>query len=183
MAASITRLVTKRDRITQADAEELRRLVADFPGLSDRLRGELIAEIDRRTASKNGWSFVMLSPEQNAAVVGWIMEHSKRPLHAARLWAECFTVLRMDTGEIMRTREELAEKIGTTPQNVSEIMSELEGMGAIIRRRQRVAGLRGPGLVRYFMNPRVATHLTGSARDKAQEEAPPLLVLMEGGKA
>ena len=43
--------------------------------------------------------------------------------------------------------------------------------------------MKGPGMVHYFMNPNVATHLSGSERDAAQEEAPPLLVLMEGGKS
>lgn len=182
MAATITRLVTKRDRITQTDAEELRRLVADFPGLSDRLRGELIAEIDRRTASKNGWTFVMLSPEQNAQVVEWLAENSTRPQAATKLWAKLFTALRTDTGEIVMTRDELAGAVKIEPKHVSEIMGELEKIGAITRRRQRVAGLRGPGLVRYFMNPRIGTHLTGTARDMAQAEAP-LLKLMQGGKA
>ena len=53
-------------------------------------------------------------------------------------------------------------------------MGELEACGAIIRRREKVAGMRGPGRARYFMNPRVGTHLTGVARDTAQEAAPQL---------
>jgi CRP-like cAMP-binding protein len=182
MAATITRLVTKRDQITEADGQELRRLVAEYPGLSDRLRGELIVEIDRRTASKNGWTFVMLSPEQNDLVVDWLSENSTRPLVATRLWAKLFKALRTDTGEIVMTREELAEAVKIAPKHISEIMGELEQIGAITRRRQRVAGLRGPGMVRYFMNPRIGTHLTGAARDNAQEEAP-LLKLLEGGKS
>ncbi|GGE97241.1 hypothetical protein GCM10011404_32960 [Sphingomonas prati] len=36
-------------------------------------------------------------------------------------------------------------------------MTELESIGAIIRRRERVAGMRGRGIVRYFINPRVAS--------------------------
>lgn len=64
-------------------------------------------------------------------------------------------------------------------------MGELEGIGAIIRRRERVNGTRGPGRVRYFMNPVVGTHLAGGERDAAQAEAPPgpLLRIMQGGKA
>lgn len=61
-------------------------------------------------------------------------------------------------------------------------MGELVKMDAIIRRRERIAGLRGPGLVRYFMNPRVATHLENHARDIAQAAAPTLLTMLEGGK-
>lgn len=182
MAATLHRLVTRRDRITEEDGQKLREMVGEYPGLPDRLRSELVAQIDRRTASKNGWTFVMLSPVQNAAVVAWLVQNSKRPQVAVRLWAELFTAMRTDTGEITLTRDELAERVGETVQHVSSIMTELEGIGAISRRRQRVAGMRGPGMVRYFMNSLVATHLTGAARDEAQAAAPPLLVLMEGGR-
>jgi hypothetical protein len=50
-------------------------------------------------------------------------------------------------------------------------MGELESIGAISRRREKVPGMRGPGAVRYFMNPNIATHLNGKARDKAQAKA------------
>ena len=85
----------------------------------------------------------------------------------------------------MLTRDQLAEMVGDTADNVSAIMGELEGIGAISRRRERVAGMRGPGRVRYFMNPVVGTHLAGGERDAAQADAPPgpLLHLMQGGKA
>jgi hypothetical protein len=46
-------------------------------------------------------------------------------------------------------------------------MRELEAVGAVYRRRE------GRG-VRYFVNPRLGTHLAGAARDRAQGEAPPL---------
>ena len=47
-------------------------------------------------------------------------------------------------------------------------MGELEEVGAISRRVERVPGMRGPGRAVYYMNPNVATHLPGGARDKAQ---------------
>ena len=53
-------------------------------------------------------------------------------------------------------------------------MGELAKVGAVITRRERVAGMRGPGRAMYLMNPRVGTHLAGAARDKAQAEAPAL---------
>ena len=53
-------------------------------------------------------------------------------------------------------------------------MRELEAIGAIIIRRERVAGTRGPARAVYFMNPNVATNLSGAARDRAQAEAPKL---------
>jgi predicted transcriptional regulator len=77
----------------------------------------------------------------------------------------------------MLTREEMAEQIGEEPSNVSRIMTELEGIGAITRQRLKVAGMRGPGVVRYFMNPNIATHLPKKHRGKAQAKAPKLTLV------
>ena len=187
MAATIHRLRSKADRLKKEQAERLTQYLLQFPELEsvpERAFGRVLAALDQVTVSEEGWSFVMLSPAQNAAVVEWIGTKSKRPIDASRLWAKCFTVLRSDTGEIMLTRLELAEALEINEDNVSRIMSELVKIGAIITKRERVSGMRGPGMVRYFMNPRVATHIsTSAAREKAQAAAPALLALMEGGKS
>ena len=91
-----------------------------------------------------------------------------------RLWALCFRHLDMDTGEIMRSRDQLAKSLGERVEHISRIMGELSRFGAISRRHDK-------GRVSYFMNPRVGTHLAGKAREDAQAEAP-LLRLIEGGK-
>ena len=116
----------------------------------------------------------MLSPSQNKAVQRWLFEHSKRPQKAMLLWAELFDHLRRDTGQIMLSRDELAERLGSRLDEVSRIMGELASVGAIITHRERVPGQRGPGRAVYFMNPNVATNLSGAARDRAQAEAPKL---------
>lgn len=177
----IVELRTRPDRLRRDQEALLRQAVLDF---EDDMPGgvvrELLTVIDRRSAARNKWTFVMLSPEQNLLVVQHLRKNSKFPMMALELWAHCFQHLRTDTGEIMLSREELAEKLGTDADNVSRVMSELVKFGAINRRREKVANLRGPGLVQYYMNPRVATHLGGAERDKAQDEAPPLLRLIEG---
>src|SRR3954452_16296851 len=132
-------------------------MLLEFPGLPERERGGLIAALDRLTPSEGGWPFVMISPMQNAAVVRWLQESSRYPVLAVRLWSELFTVLRRDTGEIMLTRDELAERVGATPGEVSCVMRELAGGGAIIIHRERVAGMRGRGRAVYFMNPAIGT--------------------------
>lgn len=181
MAAKVIELRTKPDRLRADQADLLKQVLLPFEAeLPDQVR-ELIGLVDRQTASRNKWTFVMLSPEQNDAVVNYLIDHSKRPMVAVRLWSLCFRHLRMDTGEILLTREEMGEALGVKADHVTEIMSELAEMGAISRRRERVKGIKGPGMVRHFMNPRVATNLSGAARDKAQAEAPPLLTLMQGG--
>src|SRR5215212_3747288 len=98
MAARIFRLRTKPERLRGEKAAELRQLVIEYPGLPERARSEIVATIDRQTASETGWTFVMLSPEQNAAVVRWLRQNSERPVVALALWGELFTALRRDTG-------------------------------------------------------------------------------------
>ena len=185
MAAKLARLRSKADRLRAEQAAELRQMVLSLPGLPDGVVGSLIAHIDQQTAAENGWPFVMMSPVDNARVVEWLAVNSAMPIVAIRLWSKLFLHLRWDTGEIMQTRDELAGAVGVQPGKISAVMSELEGLGAISKKRVKVAGMRGPGVVRYFMSPCVATHLTGAARDRAQAEAPVFggnVVSMHGAK-
>lgn len=164
----------KRRERQQKDAETLERL-AKRAGLDAKTAAMLAMNL--APLPKTDWTFVMISPQQNNAVVKWLNENSQRPMKATLLWAELFTVMRNDTGEILRTREELAERIGESPQNVSRIMTELTKINAIVRQKE---GRR----VRYFMNPNIATHIpTPEQRKEAREGAGPLLVLMQGGQA
>ena len=186
MAATIRRLVPRPEKMRREQAAQLRQALLPFEAeMPDAVR-DLIAHIDRKTAARTSWTFAMISPLQHAAVVDWLAANSVRPMKAIRAWALLFTVLDMDTGEVMLTRDEIAGSIGVTPGDVSTIMSELESIGAIIRRMDRVPGMRGRGRVRYFMNPIVGTHLAGRARDQAQAEAPPIragFTVTQGGKA
>jgi len=162
----------KRRERQQKDAETLERL-ARRAGLDPKTAAMLAVNL--APLPKTDWTFVMISPQQNAAVVKWLGEHSKRPQKSVQLWAELFTVMRNDTGEILRSREELAAKVGMTPRHLSEAMTELSKINAIVRQKE---GRR----VRYFMNPNIATHIpTPEQRKEARENAGPLLVLMEGG--
>ena len=118
----------------------------------------------------------MLSPAQNAEVVRWINKNSKRPQKASELWATLLEHLRVDTGEIMATRQELAQRVGMEPRTLSETMTELASINAIRREKE---GRK----VRYFLNPSIATHVPNpSKRKAARDEAGPLLKLMEGGR-
>jgi hypothetical protein len=174
MPATLHRLRTKRQRLRREQAAALRQMILEFEGLPDHAARAIIGAIDRETAAENGWTFVMLSPAQNRAVIDWLLEHAERRREAIALWALLFEHLDRHTGMILLTRDEIAEQVGTHPDIVSAIMSDLEGIGAIVRRRERVAGMRGPGMVRYFMNPNVGTHLVGHVREEAQAKAPPL---------
>lgn len=177
MAAKISRLVTRPDKLREEQAAQLRQLVLAFPEAPPDAISRVLAAIDRETATRNGWTFVMLSPSQNRAVVGWLREHSKRPMVALVLWSELFTHLEAETGHIVATREALAEAVGASVQDVSRVMTELVSIGAVTRWTEKVPGLRGPGVVRYAMNPHVATKLPGLARAEAQKAHPPLRLL------
>lgn len=179
MAASVHRLRTRRQRLRAEQGEALRQAILGFPDLPPDAVTRVVAAVDAETASANGWTFVMLSPADNAKVVSSLIASSALPMVAVRLWSNLFVHLRHDTGEIAQSREELAEAVGVQPRDVSRIMTELEGLGAIRRELVKVPGLRGRGMVRYFMNPKVATRLAGTARDRAQAEAPLLRLVSD----
>lgn len=173
--AAIVELMTKPERLRQDQAETLRQALLPFAAqMPDAVRA-LVGHIDRQTASRNRWPFVMLNPSQNRAVVDFLLDHSKRPRVAGKLWALCFENLQIDTGEIMLSRQQIAEALKAALPTVSTVMSELVAFGAITRTREKVTGVKGMGNVRYFMNPRVGTCLSGRERDDAQDAAPALL--------
>jgi hypothetical protein len=171
-ATIITLPTRRRERLHAEQAAKLRQLLLPFEEeLGDTIT-EILYYIDRRTAASNKWTFVMLSPGQNEAIVNYLIDNSKRPMQAVKIWALCFSHLNNDTGEIMLRRDEIADRLDMRPNEVSQIMGELATRNAIITRRTQVRGMRGKGVVRYYMNPTVATHLSGKARDLAQDAAP-----------
>ena len=106
-------------------------------------------------------------------------ERPKQVLHAFDL---VILNLRQDTGEVMLSRDQLAKEIGCSPDHVSHVMSTLVRLGVITRERQRIEGMRGPGVVVYFVNPHVAWNGSLDVRKvEAAETAPPMLRLIEGG--
>ena len=118
----------------------------------------------------------MLSPTQNAEVIDWLQSNSKRPHKVVMLWARLLQHLCMDTGEILATRQELAERVDMTSRDLSSTMTELALINAIRREKE------GRN-VKYFLNPNIATHLPNAAKRKAERDrAGSLLQLMEGGK-
>jgi len=121
------------------------------------------------------WVFVMLSADQNAAVIDWLDANSVRPRIAVRLWAHMLRALRVDTGEVMLSRSDLAERLGVAADDVSRVISELEGINAVRRERN------GRG-VRYFLSPLVATHLPSPALREAARAGAGALRLVSGSE-
>lgn len=176
LGASIHNLSRVRYRDRQAKAELLEQWASEVIGPANAAQLALAFAAHVADPEAERWIFAMISPVQNAAVVRWLGEHSSRPQAAVRLWAEVLTALRPDTGEILLSRLDLAQRLGIEPQNLSRLMTELASINAI--RREKTGRT-----VRYFLNPNIATHIPGpEARKAAREAAGPLLVLMQGGK-
>jgi hypothetical protein len=165
----VTRLKTRRDAKEQASLEALREVLQSLEGAPHAVRERLVAVVERELASRRGWRFIMIEPKLYAEVVNHLADHSCRKITALKLWARLFELLPPDGNEVLADRDELARVVGCHPQHVSAIMGELEAIGAVYRRKEGRA-------VRYFVNPRLGTHLAGAVRDKAQADAPPLQI-------
>ena len=176
MVAKVHRLRTKPDRLKVEQGEALRQMVLDYgEPLPGRAVGEILIVIDRNTeAQRDGWRFVLMGPEEFNEVADWLEAHSKHRRTAVRLFRHLFRFLDPRTQEILRTREELAELARMDVDAVSKVMGELVGLGVLRKERTPIPGIKGPGLVHWYMNPKVATHLAGKARDHAQAKASPL---------
>jgi hypothetical protein len=165
----VMRLRTRQDTSDRATLETVRGMLEGIAGAAD-----LVAHVERKLAAARGWGFVMVDPVAYAEVVAHLRLHSRRPLVAMELFTRLFSYPPPDGNEVLADRAELARITGCAVTDVSEIMGELEAVGAVYRRR---AG-RG---VRYFVNPLLGTHLAGAARDRAQGEAPPLRLVEPAG--
>lgn len=172
---AVTKLSVEREKRRSDEARQFALLARRF--IRDE---ETLATIDaaaKAHAEKAAeWGFTMISTAQQAVVLDWLEANSKRPMKAMKLWGHLLANLDRDTGEIVATRQDLADRVGMEPRDLSSTMTELASINAIRREKE------GRN-VRYFLNPNIATHLPSAAlRAKAREEAGPLLKIMEGGK-
>lgn len=168
MAARIIRITGRFARLRRDRTVRLRHSAEELRDEAPELARELLHVIDRHTASEDEWRFVLFGPRQNREVVRWIAAHAKRPRMSQLLWAEVFCNFHPMTGEVLLSRDKMATAVGSTPRHVSEALSELLRFGALIRHQEGRD-------VRWFINPNVATGLTGAARDEAQRSAPRLV--------
>lgn len=176
MAAKIKILQPKNKQIKLEQLEQLQAVLNLFPEINEKKASYLLWEIKRKNKlnDPNTWTFIMISPEQNRSVVNWLDEKSTQPRKALRLWALLFEYVHRETGQIMLSRQEIAEKIKMRSNDVSRIMSELESINAILKKKD------GRGVI-YYMNPNVANHYPQEIREKEQESSPQLKII-EGGK-
>ena len=165
-----------RKRLAREQADVFRQMAFDFD-LSDDARAEIDNTIYRLTEeSGERWLFVKISPEQFRYVTRAIQK-TVRPDQTLQIWIAAITYIRMDTGEILATREQLAADASTLPCNVSTAMSELVKIGAIVRHR------RGRKVI-YSINPTVGWNGGEGSRQAAARKAPALRLVtsQEEGK-
>lgn len=198
----MTQVVRLRSKRQQGERDEAAAAAAQLSLLSSDLLGRLPGSVQRaisqtthglhrhaRPDTEEGlWpgGFTMLSRTQTAAIWDAIraLPADDRPNQVRHAFDLVLLNLRQDTGEVMLTRDQLAERIGCAPRSVSTIMGTLERMGVIRRERRRIEGVQGRGVAVYFINPHVAWNGSLDARKaEAAEVKPPLLALMEGGKS
>lgn len=172
MPARIVTFASRAQLLARDRAKVLRQLALDFEAQAPEAVARIVATIDRNTVAEKGWTFVMMGPIQNRVVVQWINAHAKRPRISGLLWAEFFCNFRTDTNEITMKRSEMATAVNAEPRTVSECLSEFLRIGALIRHQEGRE-------VRWFLNTKVATCLTGEAREKRQRSDPPVLKLVE----
>lgn len=167
MGADVASLERSRYSRAQREGEKLEAMLREVMPASEAalIASRYIAKTPKPEKSE---PFIMLTASQNAAVVRWIDRNSKRRNEAKSLWAELFTAVHPDTGEIMLTRSEISQRLEILPRHVSEIMTELASINAILREK------RGREVV-YFMSSHIATHLpTGERLNEARAKTPKL---------
>lgn len=123
----------------------------------------------------------MISREQTEAVWNAIrkLPPDARPHQVRHAFDLVLLYLRPDTGEVMLSRQEMAQKMETDADNVSRVMRTLEDMQVVTRKRRTVEGVRGPGKVVYSINAYVAWNGRLELRQReAAKTAPPSLKLV-----
>jgi hypothetical protein len=183
--AQITRFLSRAERISRQKAEDARQTILDLE-LPQTATETILLTIARHAdpGRPEKWAFHMLQPKQVLTIWDAIraLPGKDRPHQVRHLFDLVLTHLEWDTGLVILTREELAERIGTNPANVSRMMGTLERIGVILRERVRLDGMRGRGIARYRINPHIAWHGGLDTRQEQARQIPLPLTLVDGGK-
>lgn len=191
MASKVTALIPKQAKITLETAKQVYELLGQFTDAEipayarERIRNEIYRVAEPEHATENPFGvFVMISVAQTAAIWDAIrktkgIRHREQVRHAFDI---VLTNLRMDTGEVMLTRDEIAGRMECSADDVSNAMGELAKLGIVEKVRRPVPGMSGPGIVAYFINPNYAWNGNMSLRqERAAQFAQRSFKLITGG--
>lgn len=180
--ADVTRLIPKAERLKADQVAEVRQYVLGL-GLPTKATEDILITLQRHETGGvlADWTFNMISPAQCLAV--WeAIKSGERPHETRDVFDYVITHIETNTGIVTLTREELAEKVKIHPREVTKAMKRLEDIGAIVRERVKVPGMRGPGKARYRLNPHVGWNGKLEKRQLAAEQVPLPFGVIEGGK-
>lgn len=90
---------------------------------------------------------MIISPEKNRDVVEFLAKQPRRSVLGMRVWALLLVFVDPITFDIPMFDDDIARFLDQNPDQVSLVMSTLEGFGVISRKRIRVAGMEGLGRV------------------------------------
>lgn len=180
--ADVTRFIPKAERLKAEQVAEVRQYVLGL-GLPTKATEDILITLQRHETGGvlADWTFNMISPAQCLAVWNAIHEGEK-PNETRRVFDYVLTHIETNTGLVTLTRDELAEVVGIDAREVSRAMGRLEKLGAIVRERVKVPGMRGPGKARYRLNPHVGWNGKLEKRQQAAEQVPLPFGVIEGGK-
>ena len=170
--ASVVKLNFKQ-RISKKLADEIKSHIREFD-MPEEARAELDNSLYRiSNSSTRRWVFVMINPEQFRFVMN-ATEQTSKPDFTWKVFTSAITYIRMDTGEVMADRDQLAKSIKALPRDVSTAMTELTKIGAIYKEK------RGRKTA-YFVNPNVGW-AGGEGSRLTDAQGVPKLRLVAGGK-
>lgn len=180
--ADVTRLIPKAERLKAEQVAEVRQYVLGL-GLPTKATEDILITLQRHETGGvlADWTFNMISPAQCLSVWNAI-EEGDEPRTTRRVFDYVLTHIETNTGLVTLTRDELADAVGIAPKHVSAAMGRLEKLGAIVRERVKVPGMRGPGKARYRLNPHVGWNGKLEKRQLAAEQVPLPFGVIEGGK-
>jgi hypothetical protein len=107
----------------------------------------------------------MVHPQRDFEVVQWIARNARRTPTSHLLWSLIKGHLHSGTNEVLLNRAQMMQATGASSAHLSEALSEFVRIDVIVRHKEGRE-------VRWFLNPWVATHQSGAARDDAQRIAP-----------
>lgn len=108
----------------------------------------------------------------------------ERPQDVRRAFDLVLLHLVPDEGRVNLFRDEFADKMGVPANVASAALAVLVRLGVLRRELVRAAGMRGPGVAVFYVNPHVAWNGALDVRKAEAAKRPgPLLKLMEGADA
>jgi len=137
----------------------------DVSGTSNRFksfgfasRSLLVAAQGRDWRCVNFWKLWLPPPVLTAIISG------PRPRPTLRVWGVVMAHIERDTGEITASCREVAEDVGTTPDEVVQALNQLTVIGALLTREPD----------RYAINPHVGWVGDPAKRQEAARDVPPV---------